>query len=250
MAEHGGRLSADRAVAVVEQVAAALDSAREVGLIHRDVKPSNILITSARDFVYLIDFGIARTAADTALTHAGHTMGTVAYMSPERVQRHHRSPRRRVFAGVRALRVPDRPTPLPGRQFRGADQRAPEQSAAATVAGRTRCAAGPRRGRRPGNGQGPRPALPNRRSNSPKPPEQHCQAPTTPTAPAAPPPCPSAPHRRAPPPPGPPALPAAANPALQAPPSNQATGPGCRRRVDLRAGRSGGLGDCADDSQR
>src|ERR1700722_20212584 len=84
IAEHGGRLSADRAVAVVEQVAAALDSARDVGLIHRDVKPSNILITSARDFVYLIDFGIARAATDTALTHTGHTMGTVAYMSPER----------------------------------------------------------------------------------------------------------------------------------------------------------------------
>ncbi|PRI16823.1 protein kinase [Mycobacterium shigaense] len=84
IAENGGRLSADRAVAVIEQVAAALDSAREVGLIHRDVKPSNILIASARDFVYLIDFGIARTAADTQLTRAGHTMGTVAYMAPER----------------------------------------------------------------------------------------------------------------------------------------------------------------------
>ena len=84
IAENGGRLSADRAVTVIEQVAAALDSAREVGLIHRDVKPSNILITNARDFVYLIDFGIARTAADTALTRAGHTMGTVAYMAPER----------------------------------------------------------------------------------------------------------------------------------------------------------------------
>ena len=84
IAEHGGRLSAERAVAVIEQVAAALDTAREVGLIHRDVKPSNILITQARDFVYLIDFGIARAAADTALTHTGHTMGTVAYMAPER----------------------------------------------------------------------------------------------------------------------------------------------------------------------
>ncbi|WP_245830080.1 serine/threonine-protein kinase, partial [Mycobacterium numidiamassiliense] len=84
IAENGGRLRADRAVAVIEQVAAALDSARDMGLIHRDVKPSNILITNARDFVYLIDFGIARTAADTALTRAGHTMGTVAYMAPER----------------------------------------------------------------------------------------------------------------------------------------------------------------------
>ena len=84
MVENGGRLRADRAVSVIEQVAAALDSARDVGLIHRDVKPSNILVTTARDFAYLIDFGIARTAADTALTRAGHTMGTVAYMAPER----------------------------------------------------------------------------------------------------------------------------------------------------------------------
>ncbi|MEZ0353123.1 protein kinase [Mycobacterium sp. pR1184] len=83
IAENGGRLSPERAVAVVEQVAAALDTAHEVGLIHRDIKPSNILVSN-RDFVYLIDFGLARTAADTALTHTGHTMGTMAYMAPER----------------------------------------------------------------------------------------------------------------------------------------------------------------------
>ena len=84
MAENGGRLSPERAVAVIEQVAAALDSAHEVGLIHRDVKPKNILVTTARDFVYLIDFGIARNLTDTSLTQTGHTMGTVAYMAPER----------------------------------------------------------------------------------------------------------------------------------------------------------------------
>lgn len=84
IAEHGGRLSPARAVAVIEQVAGALDSAHRAGLVHRDVKPSNIVVAAARDFVYLIDFGIARAAADTALTSTGHTMGTMAYMAPER----------------------------------------------------------------------------------------------------------------------------------------------------------------------
>lgn len=84
IAENGGRLSPEQTVAVIEQVAAALDSARQAGLIHRDIKPMNILVTTARDFVYLIDFGLARTEADTALTQTGATMGTVAYMAPER----------------------------------------------------------------------------------------------------------------------------------------------------------------------
>jgi ABC-type amino acid transport substrate-binding protein/predicted Ser/Thr protein kinase len=71
------------AVSVVEQVAAALDAAHEAGLTHRDVKPSNILVTD-REFAYLIDFGLARTAGDPGLTTAGSTLGTLAYMAPER----------------------------------------------------------------------------------------------------------------------------------------------------------------------
>lgn len=82
--ENGGRLSPEQTVAVIEQVAAALDSAQQAGLIHRDIKPMNILVTTARNFVYLIDFGLARAEADTALTQTGATMGTVAYMAPER----------------------------------------------------------------------------------------------------------------------------------------------------------------------
>jgi serine/threonine protein kinase len=82
--ENGGRLSPERAVAVIEQVAAALDTAHSVGLIHRDIKPKNILVTAARDFVYLIDFGLARGETDTELTGTGATMGTVAYLAPER----------------------------------------------------------------------------------------------------------------------------------------------------------------------
>ncbi|BBX04690.1 protein kinase [Mycolicibacterium moriokaense] len=78
-------LSAEFSVKVVEQVATALDAAHAAGLIHRDVKPSNILITD-RDFVYLIDFGLARTAGEVGLTTAGSTLGTMAYMAPERFE--------------------------------------------------------------------------------------------------------------------------------------------------------------------
>ena len=82
----GGKpLTPELAVSVTEQVAAALDAAHERGLIHRDVKPSNILVTD-RDFAYLIDFGLARTAGQQGLTTAGSTLGTMAYMSPERFE--------------------------------------------------------------------------------------------------------------------------------------------------------------------
>ncbi len=84
IAENGGRVSPAKTVAIIEQVAAALDSAHRAGLVHRDVKPSNVLVANARDFVYLIDFGIARATTDTALTNTGHTMGTLAYLAPER----------------------------------------------------------------------------------------------------------------------------------------------------------------------
>lgn len=84
IAENGGRLSPAQTVAIIEQTAAALDSAHQVGLVHRDVKPSNILVAKARNFVYLIDFGIARATTDTALTQTGLTMGTLAYLAPER----------------------------------------------------------------------------------------------------------------------------------------------------------------------
>jgi serine/threonine protein kinase len=78
-------LIAARAVSLIDQVSTALDAAHRAGLVHRDVKPSNILI-GARDFAYLIDFGLARTVGGTRLTSAGQTMGTLAYMAPERFE--------------------------------------------------------------------------------------------------------------------------------------------------------------------
>jgi serine/threonine protein kinase len=79
----GGPMSPQRAVRVIEQLAAALDAAHAAGLVHRDVKPSNALMTGG-DFTYLIDFGIAHAAAATKLTRSGTVVGTLAYMAPER----------------------------------------------------------------------------------------------------------------------------------------------------------------------
>jgi serine/threonine-protein kinase len=78
-----GPLEPARAVSIIEQAARALHAAHKIGLVHRDVKPSNILLDED-DFVYLIDFGIARAAADTGITRTGQMIGTWAYMAPER----------------------------------------------------------------------------------------------------------------------------------------------------------------------
>ncbi|HET9255197.1 MAG TPA: serine/threonine-protein kinase, partial [Pseudonocardiaceae bacterium] len=81
-----GPLDPGRAVGIIEQVASALDDAHAEGLAHRDVKPSNVLLTG-NDFAYLADFGVARAVSGgTALTVTGATVGTLAYMAPERFQ--------------------------------------------------------------------------------------------------------------------------------------------------------------------
>lgn len=83
----GGPLPPARAVGVIGQVAAALDAAHAEGLVHRDVKPSNVLVTPT-DFAYLVDFGVAREVdgGQTALTTTGSTVGTLAYLAPERFE--------------------------------------------------------------------------------------------------------------------------------------------------------------------
>ena len=78
-----GPLPPARAVAIVEQVASALDAAHRAGVIHRDIKPENILLTE-RDFAYLVDFGIAAAATEQRVTKTGVAVGSWNYMAPER----------------------------------------------------------------------------------------------------------------------------------------------------------------------
>ena len=78
------RLDPNRVLDIIAQTASALDSAHAAGLIHRDIKPDNLLI-AADGRVKIADFGIARLAGQNPFTVAGQVMGTVQYISPEQV---------------------------------------------------------------------------------------------------------------------------------------------------------------------
>jgi serine/threonine protein kinase len=95
--ERDGPLTPPRAVAIVRQIASALDAAHAAGVTHRDVKPQNVLITG-NDFAYLVDFGIASAKTDEKLTQMGTAVGTWKYMAPERFSNDEVTPRADVYA--------------------------------------------------------------------------------------------------------------------------------------------------------
>src|SRR6476661_10879262 len=83
--ERVGRLEPERAIALLGQIAEALDAAHAQGLVHRDVKPANILL--ADDRAYLSDFGLAKHAATvSSLSRDSAFSGTIDYIAPEQIQ--------------------------------------------------------------------------------------------------------------------------------------------------------------------
>ncbi|MGW9585645.1 serine/threonine-protein kinase [Microbacterium sp. NPDC055455] len=90
-------LSTDKTLDVVAQTSAALQAAHAAGLVHRDIKPGNLLITPDGR-VKITDFGIARIADQVPLTATGQVMGTVQYLSPEQASGHPASPATDIYS--------------------------------------------------------------------------------------------------------------------------------------------------------
>ncbi|MBV9311434.1 MAG: serine/threonine protein kinase [Solirubrobacterales bacterium] len=100
-----GHLDVDQAVEIATQACRGLDYAHRNGVVHRDVKPGNLLVSDA-DVVKLADFGIARATDQSSITQVGSVLGTAAYLSPEQARGEEAGPRADIYSlGVVAYQL-------------------------------------------------------------------------------------------------------------------------------------------------
>jgi hypothetical protein len=100
-----GHLDVDQAVEIVAQACRGLDYAHRNGVVHRDVKPGNLLVSDS-DVVKLADFGIARAADQSSITQVGSVLGTAAYLAPEQARGEEAGPRSDLYSlGVVAYQL-------------------------------------------------------------------------------------------------------------------------------------------------
>jgi serine/threonine-protein kinase len=92
-----GRLQIDQAVEIITQACRGLDYAHRNGVIHRDVKPGNLLVSDS-EVVKLADFGIARATDQSSITQVGSVLGTAAYLSPEQARGEEAGPRSDLYS--------------------------------------------------------------------------------------------------------------------------------------------------------
>ena len=154
--KEGRTIADDTALRWLREAAGALDAAHEQGVVHRDIKPGNLLLDD-RDRLAIADFGIARLALEDQLTATGQVLGTASYISPEQAVG---EPATRRLGPLRArrrgLRAADRLAAVRGRALRRPGARPRRGPAAARHRARPVAAARRRRRARPRAGQGPR----------------------------------------------------------------------------------------------
>ncbi len=92
-----GHLDVEEAIAIVTQACRGLDYAHRNGVVHRDVKPGNLLVSDA-DVVKLADFGIARATDQSSITQVGSVLGTAAYLAPEQARGEEAGPRADLYS--------------------------------------------------------------------------------------------------------------------------------------------------------
>jgi serine/threonine-protein kinase len=92
-----GHLDVDQGVEIVTQACRGLDYAHRNGVVHRDVKPGNLLVSDA-EVVKLADFGIARATDQSSITQVGSVLGTAAYLSPEQARGEEAGPRADLYS--------------------------------------------------------------------------------------------------------------------------------------------------------